>query len=247
MSHPPDGTVDEGVGLKALPCPWGHPAEVYTLGEPALDPEAWGVSCSLAACPVYTASVCETRAEAIADWNRLMEAVVSRRPSPSEGTRGEGLLTDDAIKAYLAPLKEQPASTLTFIAEQMGEFLSSLLFDGSAVVREGAIIGIEKGLPYLRHLAANDPSEGVRTVARDALSEAAATPPAAQSPAQTTATATSEKPADPPKGQQGLSAVAAASRAGRQRQMTVQVEQPDGTTTTVTPPAEREPGGDDDK
>jgi hypothetical protein len=76
-----------------------------------------------------------------------------------------------------------------------------------------------------------------------------ATPPVAQPAAQTTATVTppSEKPAEPPKGQQGLAAVAAASRAGRQRQMTVQVEQPDGTTTTVTPPAEREPGGDDDK
>jgi len=81
----------------------------------------------------------------------------------------DGLRCEADVVALFERLGQNTAGLLTFIAEHAGAFLATLTFDGSAVVREGAVIGIEHGMENLPRLAKEDPSEGVRAQATAAL------------------------------------------------------------------------------
>lgn len=90
---------------------------------------------------------------------------------------------DPARLADLLQVGVLPPEDLTFAAEMAGNIQDSelirpallrLLEHSSAVVREGAILGLDRHLDdrtreRLRELAMTDPSPGVRVTARDAL------------------------------------------------------------------------------
>lgn len=117
--------------------------------------------------------------------NEIKDKIIQWWPRPCEALFEYLATNHPRDLVSLVQCKNIEPTDLTFALEWVGEIedsslvrstLISYLEDESAIVREGAIYGLQKHLDdsveaFLQAIAQNDPSEGVRLAAQDALDE----------------------------------------------------------------------------
>lgn len=80
-------------------------------------------------------------------------------------------MTDPQQESLIASLRALEPPILTFMIERLGRLVVEMLDHPSALVREGALTGLDGALFSIRNCAGHDKSAAVRELAQDMLDE----------------------------------------------------------------------------